>query len=1048
MQTELKPLRIDPYLTLGAEPEDQIEWKTVDVSYPGGQNYQNFGVEVPANWSDNAVQALATKYFFRGVSEETLIDTVQLKVSPRHSKAMPGEWSLKQVAWRISHFWRMWGEKLGYFIDTAEADVFEKECRFALYAQIFHPNSPQWFNTGVYLYGIRGNVDGTVCHSHDNPSLLMKLLDGSPALDHDPNIFTPIQAPAYERPCVHACHLVSVRDAMFGEASLSEDWITEARLFKYGSGVGTNWSTIRGRGEPISAGGVASGLLSFLKVPNAIGGVIKSGGTTRRAAKMVSVDADHPEIFEFVSWKASEERAALALVDHGYSAEFNKEGGAYERVDGQNSNNSVAIPKEFWDVRNLSLPWFLISRTPVKINVPGARENLTRRHPQGTYIEVPDFKFGSFTVNKLIRKDPQGDWYAVLKETTPDKILDVIARAAWVSADPGVHHLDLFEEFNPVKKDGKIRTANPCSEYLFLDDTSCNLACANLLHLDRKSGRREFFAHVVRLMTFVLDITVSYGSLPSELLARGAFEYRTLGIGYAGLGALLMQVGLAYDSEEARKYAAHIQGMQTLYAWQTSAELAQRLGPFPAYGRNKEHLGDVLERHAKAAESNGDQKIADELRSLRTVPMRNAFVTLVMPAGTVGITLDAKTTGIEPYFSLVSHKKLSDGTNMQFACPSVKPALTKLGYSSTEAGQAVDYVASHGTILGWDKLKKEHESVFATAVSPDRNEIRWKAHIDMLGAVQPLMSGAVSKTINMPRDATIDDIKQAYIYAHTKSVKCVALYRDGCKLSQPMNVADPAKQEANREYFNQAIIRKAKELVEAGFGDPPLADMIHRRTGAHGIDGIVRMMKEDPRDFWDLLRKHWSGLPVDKFRKSYTVDFTIMSPRGSKKFYLTVGTTEDGQPIELFIRTGLGGNFQDAVVDALAMKISYLLQQGIPLKKLLSKYLTNKYVFEPAGMTDFTEPALRFANNFIELIMKILARRHLTPEEQAGIGVTDATNGKSVVVMENHSLPQVDDVMRILPKGMKQCPSCGTPVKAWGCDPCPSCGHKEGGCGG
>lgn len=1012
-------------LWTGGEPAESLfHWKLVPIDITdehGTVIYKHPGVEVPEDWSYNAAQTLAQKYLFRGVTDEAIM-VVTNTACPKPAGAPAGEWSLKQVAWRIATFWGYWGRQHGYFETDAERDTFINEVMFGLFAQIFAPNSPQWFNTGVVLYGIHGNQDG---------NWVIKRTDSN-------STYADNTETAYARPAVMACHLKSIKDTMFGPESLTDFWVAEARLFKFGSGNGANWWRIRGKGEPLSKGGVSSGLMSFLQVPNAVAGTIKSGGTTRRAAKMVSLDLDHPEIKEFITWKAREERKAMALVDHGFSAEWNAEGGAYETVGGQNSNNSVAIPAAFYDVKDRGLDWYLIGRVKVdltKLFPIGSKQE----HPQGIVQRVREFKHGSFQVTAIINIDGADGpgWYPILESVDPEELLDMIARCAWVSADPGVHNLEFFEAWNPVSADGKVKQTNPCSEYLHLENTSCNLMCLNMLKV---YSFTEDFKHAVKLMTYALDITVSFSSLPSVELAWGAYNYRSLGLGFAGLGAHLMCRGIAYDSDIGRKLAAEIACSLTTIAWETSAELAERLGAFPRYEANRDSVSKVIMMHSKAAKELGFNDYSERLLRVAPKPVRNSFVSLIMPAGTVGLIMDCDTTGIEPFFALRAYKKLAGGGSMTIACDSVREGLKRIGCSEEEIFIAEECIAKEGTLENWSKLTPSQLAIFDTAVpyKPGGRSISWQAHIKMLGAVQPFISGASSKTINMPHNSSVADVKEAYELARKLGIKCVALYRDGCKMSQPLNIPGVSK---------DPLIRAAKDLIAAGMGDSILEEMIERREHAIDLGGaIIGFMGEDPERFWHLLQENWEGIKIPKSRNSYTEEFTINSPLGPKKFHLCVGLTDKGDPIEVFMKCGVGGNFESAVVDVLGITLSYLLQEGMPLMRICKKFILSKMRFEPMGFTD--RPELRFVNNMMEAIMKLMAIRHLNTDQLAELGIEKPLDESEDLIAEIGSEfdgyePETEETRL----GVTKCIQCGYDVPVVGCVPCARCGYKPGGCG-
>lgn len=1005
-------------------PFSQFTWKQVKIEIKdvsGNLIYYHPGVEVPESWSHNAAKTFAHKYLFRGVDDKVLIDFEPL-ACPKPAGAPKGEWSLKQVAKRMVTAWTNTGTDNGYFDE--EWPIFYNECLYAICAQYFAPNSPQWFNTGIDIYGIPGNKDGN-CYIDKNGE----------AKD---------DAGCYERPPAMACHLTSIKDTLFGPSSITEYLTTETRIFRGGSGSGADWWRLRAIGEPIKAGGVSSGVMSFLKTPDVNAGCVKSGGVTRRSAKMVSLDIDHPEILDFIQWKVREERKAIALAEHDYSIEWNADGGVYQTISGQNSNNSIAIPGSFHKTRELKLKWNLIGR----VKVDESKLEFTSEeysHPQGLIKKIAPYKHGNFSVTEIINwNGPNGlGWYPIVNKIDPEELLDLNARCAWVCADPGVHYLDHFEKWNPVANDGQVKQTNPCGEYLFLENTSCNLLCLNLLKLADKPDDLD---HAAELGTTALDITVSMASLPTKDLALGAHNYRTIGLGFAGLGAWLMKEGIAYDSERARDWAGILACRINFIAWKTSAGLGNKLGAFPRYEANKEHINKVLDLHQEAAynlyrdtkEYLGliDKQNID-YSTLRDLPVRNSFVTLCMPAGTVGIVLDAETTGIEPFFSLMAEKKLAGGGSMSIPCPAAEQALIKLQAENsiqTPVNMICDWIVKYGNLESHPELSSKPEilAIFDTAVKNlggDRS-ISYQAHILMLGAIQPFLSGAASKTVNLPYNATIKDIKEVYELCYKEGVKCVAVYRDGCKMSQPLNVPGIS---------TNPISRMAADMIKAGFGDKHLERIASTEDSVTSL--ISRLIDDAPEKLWLALRANWDGLKIQKARDSYIEEFTINSAGKKRKFHLVVGLTEKGEPIEVFLKCGVGGNFESAIVDVLGIAISYLLQAGMPLMRLCKKFITPAMKFEPSGFTD--RPELKYVNNMIEAILKIMAMRHMTKQEISDLGMDPASSKHIEEEHENEPKETTEYKPGTIP-----CPVCASPIQAVGCVPCSRCGTKIGGCGG
>ncbi len=606
-------------------------------------------VEVPKDWSQVATDILAQKYFRKaGV--------------PLEDGTTGSETSVKQVAHRLADCWKIWGEEYGYFASKKDAQVFYDELVFSILGQMAAPNSPQWFNTGLHnTYGITGKPQGHYYADHDTGNVRKS-------------------TSAYERPQPHACFILSVDDDLVNEGGIMDLWVREARIFKYGSGVGTNFSSIRGANEKLSGGGNSSGLMSFLKIGDRAAGAIKSGGTTRRAAKMVCLDLDHPEIIDFINWKKDEEKKVKALIDGGYDSSY--EGEAYATVSGQNSNNSIRIPNKFFEALKNDGEWDLISRTSGK----------------------------------------------PLSSVPANKVWDDISFAAWACADPGVQYDTTINEWHTCPEGGQINASNPCSEYMFLDNTACNLASLNLRkYFDEKTSKFDVEAieYASRLWTVVLEVSVLMAQFPSKEVAKLSYQYRTLGLGYANLGSVLMVSGIPYDSDEATAIGGAITAILTGTSYATSAEMASFMGAFDQYKKNKKHMLRVMKNHRYAAYN------LDEYDGLSIKPVgidpaycpeyllgsatgawdkavqwgekygyRNAQTTVIAPTGTIGLVMDCDTTGIEPDFALVKFKKLSGGGYFKIVNQSVPPALEKLGYSVEEISAIVNYAKGYATLEG------------------------------------------------------------------------------------------------------------------------------------------------------------------------------------------------------------------------------------------------------------------------------------------------------------------------------------------------------------
>src|ERR1043165_4272318 len=839
----------------------EYDYRTSVIRNPSGEVvFEMTNVEVPKQWSQIATDIIAQKYFRKaGV--------------PQADGSSGRETSSKQVAHRMANCWRAWGERYGYFASEKDAQVFYEELVYSILNQICVPNSPQWFNTGLYeSYGITGKPQG---HYYVDPA------DGQ----------LKKSTSAYERPQPHACFILSVSDDLVNDGGLMDLWVREARIFKYGSGVGTNFSQVRGEGEKLSGGGTSSGLMSFLKIGDRAAGAIKSGGTTRRAAKMVCLDLDHPEAPEFIDWKVEEEKKVAALIAAGYSSDY--EGEAYRTVSGQNSNNSVRVPNEFF-----------------------------RRLANGEDWEMTSRSTGE-----------------VMRRMSSKAMWDKICYAAWRCADPGTQYDTTINEWHTCPEGGRINASNPCSEYMFLDNTACNLASLNLRRFFNEETSQfdvAGFEYATRMWTVVLEISVLMAQFPSPEVAQLSYDYRTLGLGYANLGSMLMVSGIPYDSDEARAIAGAISAIMNGVAYRTSAEMAAALGAFPRFAENREHMLRVMRNHRLAAYDAS----ADSYDGLETIPQginakycpdylltaatkawddavqmgeqhgyRNAQATVIAPTGTIGLVMDCDTTGVEPDFALVKFKKLSGGGYMKIVNQSVPAALRKLGYPEAQIDEMVKYAKGHGSFAGapyinhqtlsekgfireelkkLDKavesafeigfvfnvynlgeeclqrlgfkpeqyydlefsllhelgynddeieaandyvcgtmmmegapyLKDEHLPVFDTANKCGKKGERYihaHGHIRMMAAVQPFISGAISKTINLPNEATKEDIADAYMLSWKLGLKACALYRDGSKLSQPLsNKSDKKKSAKTLSQSDEKGATLEEEKAEIG----------------------------------------------------------------------------------------------------------------------------------------------------------------------------------------------------------------------------------------
>jgi len=973
---------------------------------------------VTPGWSATALQILHTKYMRRtgvpGTGSETQPD---------------------QVFHRLAGCWTSWGQQLGYFPDAAAADQFYQTVQQQLKQQVAAPNSPQWFNTGLHwAYRIAGSDQGTW------------------AVNHQTHDLEPVEQ-AYTRPLASACFIQEVRDDLVNPKGIMDLWVREARLFKFGAGSGSNFSALRAKGEPLSGGGTSSGLMSWLRIGDRAAGAIKSGGTTRRAAKMVILDVDHPDIEEFIAWKATEEQKVAMLVmgrqhladqlaaiakacrvaedgqefiqpnpvknqalanaiaqaraagipealirqvlekaRRGQSLTLSMldwawEGEAYQTVSGQNANLSVRIPQRFFQALDRQAPWPLIRRT------------------DGT----------------------------VAKTVPAKQLWEQLCWAAWACGDPGVQFDDTINDWNTCPKTGRIRATNPCSEFIWLDNTSCNLASLNLVKFLKEDGSFaiEDFREAVRLWITVLDITVSMASYPSREIAEMTWRTRPLGLGYANLGALLMRLGLPYDSPQGRAVAAAITAIMTGEAYAQSAELARELGPFPEFARNRDAMLRVIRNHRRAAyhaapgEYEGltitpvglDPTVCppELLRAARDAwdhaveqgvayGYRNAQVTCLAPTGTIGLLMDCDTTGIEPDFALVKEKTLAGGGSMQLVNQSVEPALRRLGYASAAIDRIVAFIREHGTVEGAPDLKEEHLPVFDCAVpaGDGQRSIAWEGHVRMLAAVQPFVSGGISKTVNLPAEATIDDVDSAYRLAHRLGVKCLAVYRDGSKLSQPLTTA------------RSQVTPTAASTC--------------------------------------LLRGQKRALP--NRRKGYTQKAVV----SGHKIFLRTGEYEDGMLGEIFVDMHKEGAAFRSLMNCFAIAVSLGLQYGVPLEAFVDQFTFTR--FEPNGPVQGHD-RIKSATSIIDYLFRELGITYLKRQELAHIPLTqedvraDATKMVRPGPVDHSDNPgdarngdREDAIQRARWLGYTGdiCPECGqiSMVRNGTCLRCVKCGATSG----
>ncbi|MBH0239998.1 vitamin B12-dependent ribonucleotide reductase [Methylobrevis albus] len=1059
---------------------------------------------VPDSWSQVASDILAQKYFrkagvprvLKRVEENDVpswlwrseADTAALAALPE-AERFGGETDARQVFDRLAGTWTYWGWKGGYFDSEADAHAFHDELRFMLATQRCAPNSPQWFNTGLHwAYGIDGPGQG---HHY---------------VDYRTGELTRSSS-AYEHPQPHACFIQSVEDDLVNDNGIMDLWVREARLFKYGSGTGSNFSKLRGEGEKLSGGGRSSGLMSFLKIGDRAAGAIKSGGTTRRAAKMVVVDADHPDIEQYINWKVREEQKVAALVAGSKACSkhlsaimkacVNCEGPGDDCYD---PAKNPALKREIRAAKKAAVPENYIRRV-----IQFARQGYTS-------IDFPVFDTdwdseAYLTVsgqnsNNSVRVtdaflravETNGDWKLtarkdgkVMKTLKASDLWEQIGNAAWASADPGLQFHTSINDWHTCPASGEIRASNPCSEYMFLDDTACNLASLNLLQFRGAAGtdgaERVFdvaaFEHGVRIWTMVLEISVLMAQFPSKEIARLSYEYRTLGLGYANIGGLLMSSGIPYDSAEGRAICGAITAVMTGVSYATSAEMAGELGPFPGYGANAEHMLRVIRNHRRAArgESSGYEALSTppvplDLASCKDTALvaaasaawdkalelgeahgfRNAQVSVIAPTGTIGLVMDCDTTGIEPDFALVKFKKLAGGGYFKIINRAVPEALRALGYPESQIAEIEAYAVGHGSMeqapavnpgrlklkgfsdaaldkvrgalkaafdikfvfnrwtlgddelkamgvpaeklddpafdllthLGFSKaeieaanthicgamtlegapfLKVEHYAVFDCANPCGRLGKRYlsvESHIHMMAAAQPFISGAISKTINMPNEATVEDCKNAYMLSWRLGVKANALYRDGSKLSQPLNSQLIADDEDDAEDAVDAMIAEKAIAARAAVAAEKIVERI--------IEKRVREREKLPNR-----------------RKSYIQKAIV----GGHKVYLHTGEYDDGRLGEIFIDMHKEGAAFRAMMNNFAIAISLGLQYGVPLEEYVEAFTFTR--FEPAGMVQGNE-AIKNATSILDYVFRELAISYLGRHDLAHVNPDDIGN--------------------------------------------------------
>jgi ribonucleoside-diphosphate reductase alpha chain len=840
------------------------------------------------------------------------------------------ESSVRQLIGRVVDTIVRWGDEGGYFADTESKNAFRDELAHLLVEQKMAFNSPVWFNVGVQ-----------------------------------------------PKPQCSACFINSVQDSMDSIMNLAK---TEGMLFKWGSGTGTNFSSLRGSRESLSGGGIASGPVSFMKGFDAFAGVIKSGGKTRRAAKMVILNVDHPDIMEFIESKMKEERKAQVLIEQGYNSSI--DGEAYSSVFFQNANHSVRVTDDFMRAVEDDRDWW------------------TRNVNDGKPVE-------KYRARDLMRE---------------------MSESAWQCGDPGMQYDTTINRWHTCKSTDRINASNPCSEYMFLDDTACNLASLNLLKFYGDNGQFDAagFRHSVDVTITAQEILVDNASYPTEKIARNSHDFRPLGIGYANLGALLMSMALPYDSDGGRDFCGAVTALLTGESYAQSARIAERMGPFGGYVRNREPMLDVIRMHRDSLRPIKEENVQPSL--LRAAQeswdaalelgekfgYKNSQVSVLAPTGTIGFMMDCDTTGIEPDLALVKQKRLVGGGVIKIVNNTVPQALMKLGYPPEQVAQIVDYIDAEGKIEGAPGLKPEHLPVFDCSLTPmgGGRSIAWRGHLRMMAAAQPFLSGAISKTINMPEESTVEDISEAYIESWKLGLKAVAIYRDNSKRSQPLSAAGK-KEEAKPAGAEAVAAKAAPAVVPAAEQQELFTDRARRRK-------------------------------LQNERSSITHKFSI----GGHEGYLTVGKYEDGTPGEIFIKMAKEGSTLSGIMDAFALSVSIALQYGVPLRAIVDKFVNSR--FEPSGYTG--NPEIRYAKSIVDYLGrwlggKFISRDYLDADVIEETAAPAASASKSPVTATVSKVAEVElgTRPRAAIDDAPSCSECGMLMTPNGsCYKCANCGSTSG----
>jgi len=910
----------------GVHPYDTVQWERRDARIP--------------NFKDGSDAFFQPDVEFPVFWSQNATNIVAQKYFRGTLGTPERETSLKQVIDRVADTITAWGVRDGYFVGDDEAAAFRNELKYILLHQRAAFNSPVWFNIGVH--GV------------------------------------PQQA--------SACFILDVDDTMEGILNWYRE---EGIIFKGGSGAGTNLSKIRSSYELLAGGGTASGPVSFMRGADASAGTIKSGGKTRRAAKMVILNVDHPDIEEFLWCKAREERKARVLRDAGFDMDL--DGADSHSIQYQNANNSVRVTDEFMQAVLADADW---------------------------------------TLKAVTTGEP-------IKTVRARDLMRDIAQAAWECADPGMQYDTTINRWHTAPVTGRINASNPCSEYMHLDNSACNLASINLLHYLREDGSFdvEAFRHTVEVVFTAQEILVGNADYPTEKIGETSRAFRQLGLGYANLGALLMAHGLPYDSDEGRAWAAAITALMTGHAYATSARTAGRMGPFAGYAENAEAMLNVLRMHRAAAAQIDEELVPHDLLSAAQRAwddaveigeihgVRNSQASVLAPTGTIGLMMDCDTTGIEPDLALTKAKKLVGGGTMLIVNQTIPRALRKLGYSEEQVDAIVDHINEHKSIIGAPGFNPEHLPVFACSMGD--NPIHFMGHVKMMAAVQPFISGAISKTVNMPEDVSVEDVENLYIESWRLGLKAVAIYRDNCKVAQPLSTQKKGGEGAEKA---AAVSTEVERIVETVIVQQPVRQKLPRT------------------------------------RRSKTFSFRVADCHG----YATVGEFEDGRPGEVFLKVAKQGSTLAGIMDAFAISVSHGLQYGVPLKAFVDMFTNMR--FEPAGMTD--DPDIRFATSLVDYIFRRMAVEYLTFEERQELGIlTVGERMQPTLPGVEEAVAQSTPALDLLPPedrapsdtrpGIASAPSeaptartegevvlcyvCGDIMqRAGSCHACPSCGATSG----